>query len=130
MYKVLGIINIVLIVAITSPLWLRKLNQLFFHTKDPRFARVLKALRTLHKPFGIALVFFLIPIHGYLALGGLRLHTGLIAWIAALATAALGLAFFLSKKRALFKLHRWMALAFILLIAVHLLFPSLLSYIG
>ncbi len=129
MYKVLGIINIVLIVVVTSPYWLRKLNQWLFHIKSPKFNAVLRVLRKFHKPLALALI-VIIPIHGYLALGSFRMHTGTIAWIAALVTVALGGTYYYTKKPAVFKWHKAMALVFVILVIVHLLFPSLFSYIG
>lgn len=126
MYGVLGWLNIALLAVITSPLWLRKLNGWVFHIPMKKFGRVLKVLRTLHKPLGIALV-VIIPIHGFLALGGIRLHTGTVAWAAGLAVVCVGLLYFFLRKPALLKTHRWLALAFVALAVVHLLFPWALS---
>ena len=80
-------------------------------------------LRVVHKPLGIAILVLAI-VHGILALGALRLHTGTIAGIMLIATAALGGSFYLLKKKPLFIAHRTMALLFVLFVLVHLIFPS------
>lgn len=126
MAGVLGWVNIALLAVITSPLWLRKLNQWIFHIPMKKLGKVLKVLRAIHKPLGIALV-VMIPVHGFLQLGGLRLHTGTVAWAAGLAVVCVGLLYFFLRKPALLKTHRWLALAFVALAVVHLLFPWLLS---
>ncbi len=126
MYQVLGYLNIALLVVITAPYWLKKLNLWLFHWKGKGFQATLKFLRKLHKPLGLALVLLAI-LHGYLALGTLRLHTGSLAWIILLVTVALGGAFYRLKKAPLFKWHKAFALLVVLFTAIHLLVPGLLS---
>ena len=126
MYQILGYINVALLVVITAPYWLKKLNQWLFHWKGKSYQSALKTLRKLHKPLGISLVLISV-VHGYLALGAFRLHTGSLAWIMLLITASLGIAFYRLKKAQLFKWHKAFALIVTVFTAVHLLFPGLLS---
>lgn len=127
LYKVFGIINIVLIVVVTAPYWLRILNTKVLHIKKPWFQKLLKILRPLHKVLAVALLIS-IGIHGYLALGGeLRLHTGLLAGIGFLFTVILGIMYYYLRKPVLLKAHRICVLVSIILVAIHLLFPNLLS---
>ena len=123
MYKFLGYLNIALIVVITAPYWLRKLNEWFFHTKKPGFQKLLKGLRRLHKPLALLLLVD-VALHGYLALGGFRWHTGTVAALGFLLTALFGLLFYLRKKPALLKWHKALALLSVLLVAIHLLWPN------
>ncbi len=87
-----------------------------------------KTLRVAHKPAGAALG-ILALIHGILALGTLRLHTGSIVWILALLTAILGGMFYRKKKAPLFRWHKRLALATALLTLVHLIFPYALCHL-
>lgn len=128
MYKILGIVNVVLLAVMTSPFWLRVLNDRLFHIKGEALGKGIKVLRKIHKPLG-ALIIVIAMIHGYLALGTIRLHTGLLVLVAILVTASLGGSFYLFKKRNLFLWHRRMVLIVILLLLLHLFFPSALYYI-
>lgn len=124
-YKFIGIINALLLVILLMPFLLNALNRKWFKTKNETYRKVLKGLRTIHKPTGIALALFGV-IHGWMALGGLRLHTGTLLYAAILVQAALGGAFYKTKRKNLFKAHRLMALAVVLLFLLHRLAPSAL----
>ncbi len=125
-YIVLGWINFSLFVLTAAHFWLRFLNKRFFHSKSKKFLGLLKTLRIIHKPIGIALV-GLVFLHGYLALGTIRPHTGLMAATAMATAAALGAAYFFSRKKVFFSLHRWAVLVIACLIVLHLIFPNLLT---
>lgn len=125
MYKILGIISLILVIVITSPFWLRTLNSWTVKTKDKRFFYLLKFLRKLHKPLGLALA-VLVIWHGTLAWGWSRLHTGHLALIGFLITVILGGAYYKLKNKKLFKAHKLMALISVLLLVLHRLWPSAL----
>ena len=126
MVKFLGYLNIGLLAVVLAPYLVRKLNQWFIHSKGPGFGKLMKVLRALHKPAAVLLVASVV-LHGWLALGGFRLHTGTVAAVGLLLTALCGLLFYLLRKPPLLVAHRVLALVSVVLIAVHLLFPSLLS---
>ena len=128
MYKTLGIISLILVILITAPYWLRMLNSWIFRTKDKRFMSLLKFLRKLHKPLGLALVAIALW-HGYQALGGLRLHTGLLAFAGFIITACFGGIYYKTKQKKFFKAHKIMALVSVSLLALHLIWPSALWYL-
>jgi hypothetical protein len=128
LYSVLGFTNIALLAVMTSPFWLRFLNERFFHKKGGSYAKAIKILRALHRPLG-AVIIVIAAIHGYLALGTIRLHTGVLVFLALLVTATLGGSFFLFKKKPLFLWHRRMVLVVLLLLLIHLLFPNALYYL-
>lgn len=133
MYGISGYINIILFAVITSPFWLRFLNKYIFKSKAKAFTDTLAFLRKLHKP--LAVVFLLWGLyHGYTKWGMLYpggvlppLHTGMLVWLATAVTAALGLTFLITKKKTVFKAHKIAALCIILLLAIHRLFPYLIS---
>ncbi len=128
MYKILGLISATLLVVITSPYWVRRLNQWIFHIKGKGFTDFVKTLRKIHKPLGIALVLIAL-YHGYLALGTLRLHTGSIAWGLVLVTAILGALFYKKKKAVYFTWHKRMALITVLFVLLHLFVPNAVYYL-
>jgi len=118
-YKVFGFINIALVVLATSPYWVRKLNQWFFHRKGPGFTKLMKVLRVAHKPLAVALLASIV-VHGWLAVGAVRLNTGTLAGSLFIITAVFGLLFYLMHKLPLLKWHRALALVAVLAMAVHL----------
>jgi hypothetical protein len=122
-YAVLGWVNVAAVIVMTLPYWLRLLNKHAFKGKNAALARVSKVLRAVHKPLGLALA-ALVIVHGILALGALRLHTGTLAGVALIVTAALGAAFYFRKKKPLLTAHRAAALLLALLVLAHLIFPS------
>lgn len=128
MYKVLGIITVIVLVLVTAPYWLRLLNKHLLHLPPKRLTPVMKVLRAMHKPLGIALL-LIAAIHGYLALRALRWHTGTLVFLAFAATVSLGIAFYRKKKPALFKWHKRLALVSVLLVLLHLIFPGALYYL-
>ncbi|WP_333652459.1 hypothetical protein [Lacrimispora sp.] len=128
MYKILGIINVLLIIVITSPYWLRRLGQRFFPKRKIASTKLIKVLRAVHKPFGLCLLLITL-IHGYLALGAFRLHTGTLVGIMVLVTVVLGLLFYRKKKAVFFKWHKRAALLMVLLTLLHLFFPNAIYYI-
>jgi cytochrome b561 len=124
MYKILGIINVILVVIITSPFWLRTLNKWTIKTKDKRFLDLIKFLRKLHKPFAILLALNIL-VHAYLALNGtFRLHTGLLAYIGFLLTVTVGGIYYKKKGKTLFKIHKTLALTSVVLVLIHLAWPE------
>lgn len=128
MYILIGRLNLALLLIMTAPYWLRFLNAHTLHLQGGTYARVVRLLRRIHKPLG-GVILILALIHGYLALGSFRIHTGTLLWLSIAATASLGLAFFLSKKKALFVWHKRMVLVSILLLLLHLIFPSAIYYL-
>jgi len=128
LYKILGIINVLLIIVITSPYWLRRLGQRFFPKRKIASTKLIKVLRAVHKPFGLCLLLITL-IHGYLALGAFRLHTGTLVGIMVLVTVVLGLLFYRKKKAVFFKWHKRAALLMVLLTLLHLFFPNAIYYI-
>lgn len=125
-FRQLGYLNVFILGLLLLPYILNTLNQKVFKTKSPVFRRVMKALRSLHKPLGVAFVASAL-IHGYMAMGGIRLHTGTLLYGAVLIQVILGGAFYRKKKKELFRAHRIMAMVVAGLFLLHWLVPSALS---
>ena len=128
MYSVLGWINVAILGVILAPFALNFLNRKFIKTNSRGYAETVKFLRRLHKPLGAFMAVFAL-VHGYMAMGGLRLHTGSLLYVSIFATALLGGSFYRFKKRALFQWHKRMALVSFLLLLLHLFYPSALWYL-
>ena len=122
-YELMGWLSVWTLAVMLMPYLLRFANNRFFHWKGKTYNKILKGLRTVHKPLG-AVLLVAIAVHGTLALGGLRLHTGSILGSSLFITATLGVLFHLYKKKALFLWHKRMAAVTVLLFAVHFFFPS------
>jgi hypothetical protein len=128
MYSILGWVNATLLVLILIQFILNYSNRKFIKTDNVTFKKVQKLFKTIHKPLGIALA-ILGPIHGYLALGGLRLHTGSLLYLSLIITAILGGTFYRLRKKVFFLWHKRFAALTVLLLLVHLIFPDALWYI-
>lgn len=124
MYKILGIANIVLLALVTAPYWVRKMTGILFTKVKLGRTTLMKVLRTLHKPAGVG-VLLITLIHGYLALGSFRLHTGTLAGLSVVITVILGVVYSVKRTRALFKAHKLVALITVLLTLLHLIKPDL-----
>ncbi|NLV51363.1 MAG: hypothetical protein GXY20_11800 [Clostridiales bacterium] len=129
LYSILGFANIALIIIGTSPFWVRSLGNLLFPKRNVQTNKLVKKLRVLHKPLGACLLIVVI-VHGYLALGTPRIHTGTLLGIFVLVTVVLGAIFTKVKKPALFKWHRLIAVLSVLLVILHLLAPNALRFIS
>ncbi len=128
MYELLGGLNVLFLAVMTAPYWLRFLNQRTPHLKGGAYGKTIKVLRAIHKPLGIAII-LIAAVHGYLALGAFRLHTGTILGTSVLLTAVLGAAFFFTKKKAVFGWHKRLAMLSVVLLLVHLIFPGAVYYL-
>jgi hypothetical protein len=88
----------------------------------------MKFLRPAHKVLGICFLAVTL-VHGWLAWGSLRIHTGTLAAIMLLVTVIFGALFYWKKKKILFKLHKTSALIMVLLILLHLFVPNAIYYL-
>ncbi len=128
MYRILGWINIALVSVMILPFILTFINIKILHTKNSKFQNFIKLLRRLHKYLGAVLLIFA-GVHGYLALGALRFHTGTILGIIVIITATFGITFKYVRKKPLFLFHKIFAALLITLLIVHLIIPSAVFYI-
>lgn len=126
-FRVLGWVSVALAVIASAPYWLRTLNSWTFKTRDKRFLKLLKTLRPIHKVAGLLLAVIAL-YHGYLALNqNIKLHTGLLVYIAFFLTALLGVIHYFKKDKRVFKGHKAMVVISFLLFILHLLAPWMLG---
>lgn len=128
MYAILGILSLIFLIGAVMPYLVRSINRRLFKGKNKFLIQCGKWLRKIHKPFGTGMV-VVAMIHGYMAMGALRLHTGTLAWFMCVVTAILGVLFYKKKKAVYFVWHKRAALCTVILTAVHLFFPGALYYL-
>lgn len=127
-FKVLGWFNAISLFIILAPFILNFLNRKLFKNKSKEIRDLVKTLRKIHKPLGLVLIFTGI-IHGYMALGGLRLHTGTLLYISLILTGAMGGSFYRTKKKKFFTWHKRFAALTVGLLILHLVYPSAVYYL-
>lgn len=127
-YKFFAWLNVVLLAIQLIPYLMVLLNKHILKTKSESYRNVIKGFRKYHKQTGIALLATGL-IHGYLALGAFRLHTGTILYLAILLSAILGGAFYRKKEKRFLKVHRAMALIITALFLLHRLAPNAMFYL-
>jgi len=128
MYSILGWLNVLIIGALVAPYILKILNKNFIKSKSNKIKNTIKLLRRFHKPLGISLAVIAL-IHGYLALGSLRIHTGSILYVLIIITAVLGGSFYKLKKRILLTWHKRFVLISLLFLLIHLFYPNAIYYL-
>lgn len=128
MYSILGYVSVGLLVLLVLPYVLRIINTKFLK-RNKRVNNVIKFLKKYHKLFGAAALIISL-IHGYMALGGLRLHTGSLVFMSMALAAITGMLFAKKKKKILLTLHRAFSALSIALLGLHYFFPSALYYMG
>lgn len=128
MYKILGWINAILLVLIIAQFILNYTNRNFIKTDNKTFKKIQKLFKLIHKPLGITLA-ILGLIHGYMALGGFRLHTGSLLYLSLFITAILGGSFYKLRKKVFFLWHKRIAALTVLLLMVHIFFPDAIWYL-
>ena len=127
-YSTFGWLSLIVFAIVLAPYFLNLINRKFIKTKNKTFFKVVKTLRSVHKPLGIALIIFGI-VHGYMALRSFRIHTGYLAYLSILITGILGGSFYKLKKIQLFVWHKRMAVVTVVLFILHFFFPSAMYYL-
>lgn len=127
-FRLLGWINAIALTIVLAPFVLNFINRKAFKNKNLGIRKIVSSLRKFHKPLGIILMVTGL-IHGYMALGTFRLHTGTILYLSIIITGALGGSFYRTKKRNFFVWHKRMAFLSVALLLLHYFYPSALYYL-
>lgn len=125
-YAFVGWTSVVLLGLLVLPFLLSRINQYVFKPQSKGLRSFIKFLRKLHKPLGILFVIIAF-VHGWLALGAFRLHTGWALYISLLLTVIFGGSFYRLKKKKLFVLHKVFAGVTVLLFLLHFFKPYAFS---
>jgi predicted heme/steroid binding protein len=119
--SILGIVNAILAIIGGALFSLRRINRYGFSNKNATIKRLLKPLSKAHPYIGTTLVITAL-IHGMLALGTLlKLHTGPVAWVVLVLMMGLATIGKRYKFRYWLKLHRGLAIVFVIMIILHIL---------
>jgi predicted ferric reductase len=128
MIRFLGWLNISLLVIMVLPFLLRQFHMRVRRFRGKWYPKLMKVLRKVHKPLGIAIV-LLALLHGLLVFGGFRLHTGTLEWFAIVLVAAFGATFYFTKKKAFLVWHRYLIVLLLAMVLLHQIFPGALYYL-
>jgi hypothetical protein len=123
-YEFLGNLSAIILFFQISLFVLRRVYK-YIPKKPQWFPPILKFLKNAHIYTGVALL-FLGLIHGFLALGTLRLHTGLILWLGIL-FAFIGFLFKKKIGKRWIAYHRIFGFVIIILYFVHYYLPWLIK---
>lgn len=127
MFSILGYVSTALLIVLVMPYVLRVANKKYFKNND-KVKKVVKELKKWHKPAGVLLAIVSL-VHGYMAFGGFRLHTGSLLYLAIFVVIVFGALFGYKKKKIFLDMHKAFVVVAVILLAVHLLFPSALYYL-
>ena len=125
MYKILGWLNVFILLIIIMPCMLIFYNKLLKNI-SLKLLFVIMFLKKFHKPLGIILLFMPL-IHGYMALGEISFHTGSILYVCILLSIIHGAIYSQFRKRFHFVLHKLLAALSFVLFFLHLFYPWALS---
>lgn len=118
--KFLGFVNVTLLFLLLSPFILRRINKHFYNNKNNTLKKTIATLSKAHMYFGFILLISAL-VHGYMALGELRLHSGVILWFWVLMQVILGNIAKKTKKPYLFKVHRTIGVLTLVFLILHLI---------
>ena len=119
MIRALGWFNIALIGVSFLPFILRRFRKHVLKKPNKQLNAILKFLSKIHPFIGMALLITSF-IHGYLAVGLIRLHTGYVAWFLIVVMFAIRVWGKVSKSRYWLSLHRAVAMLLLLALLLHI----------
>lgn len=120
MVSFLGFINATLLALLLSPLVLRRINKQAFNNKNKILKKYAGLLSRYHMYFGFILLVNAF-VHGYMALGTIRIHSGYALWLVVLIQVSLGLYAKKKKKAKIFNIHRTIGIVSVLFLIIHLI---------
>lgn len=112
--------NVSLVLIQISMYTVRRINRYFFENKSRKLKKAANLIRKAHPYTGRLLVITGI-MHGYAMAGGLRIHSGYVAWTIILVTAFWGWAGPRYSIKNWLKVHRTLALIIVAAAAFHVL---------
>ena len=120
MVSFLGLMNATLLILLLSPFLIRRINKYFYKNKNKILRNYAGSLSKIHMYFAYILLITAF-VHGYMALGTIRLHSGYILWTFVFTQIILGNMSKKIKKSYLFKIHRVVGLTSLVFLIIHLI---------
>ncbi|MCD6322169.1 MAG: hypothetical protein J7L77_04010 [Clostridiales bacterium] len=119
-FKYLGWVNITLLVLIITHFILRRVNKYGFKNKNKLLRRISAFMSKVH-PYLTGLLLISAFFHGFNLAGGIRLHSGYIAFVAILLQASFGTLVKFKKKKPILITHRIIGLLLVASVFVHVI---------
>lgn len=119
-YKYLGWVNIGLLTLIISHFILRRINKYGFGNKN-KFLRKISIFMSKIHPYLTGVLVITAFLHGYNLAGGIRLHSGYIAFLVILMQAIFGVLVKYRKKKPILITHRIIGIALVASVITHVL---------
>ncbi len=123
--RILGWFNIALVGVSFLPFLLRRFRKYVLKKPNKHLNAILKFLSKIHPFIGITLLITSF-LHGYLALGTIKLHTGYVAWFLVLVMFSIRVWGKVSKSRYWMSLHRAVAMLLLLALLLHIFARSII----
>lgn len=120
LWKYLGWVNIGLLVLIISHFVLRRVNKLALANKNKVLRKVSTTMSKIH-PYLTGLLLVSAFLHGFNLAGGIRFHSGYIAFLAILLQSFFGTLVKITKKKPILITHRIIGLLLITAVITHVL---------
>lgn len=117
-FKYLGWVNITLLVLIITHFILRRVNKYGFKNKNKLLRRISIFMSKIH-PYITGLLLISAFFHGYNLAGGIRFHSGYIAFAAILLQACFGALVKFKKKKSILITHRIIGLILVASVLAH-----------
>lgn len=118
LWKNLGWVNIGLLVLVISHFVLRRVNKFAFANKNKGLRKVSVIMSKIH-PYITGLLLISAFLHGFNLAGGIRFHSGYLAFAAILLQSIFGVLVKLKKKKLILVTHRIIGLALVISVILH-----------
>ncbi len=120
LFRNLGWVNLGLLVVITMHFVLRRINRYALGNKNKFLKKASRVIASIH-PYVTGLLLVSAFLHGYNMVGGIRLHSGYIAFAVILLQAILGAVVKKYYKKPVLMVHRFTGLALVTAVAIHVI---------
>lgn len=120
LFKYLGWVNISLLLLIITHFILRRINKYGFNNKSKQLRRTAVFMSKIH-PYIVGLLLVTAFLHGYNLAGGIRLHSGFIAFAVILIQSGFGVLVKYVKKKPVLIVHRITGLLLVISVLIHVI---------
>lgn len=118
LFRSLGWVNIGLLVLVITHFLLRRINKYTLGNKNKFLKKASKFMSNIH-PYISGLLLISAFLHGYNLVGGIRLHSGFIAFSVILLQMILGVIVKKTFKKPILYIHRFTGIAIVVTVIVH-----------
>lgn len=120
LYRNLGWVNIGLLIMIIMHFILRRVNKYTLNNKNQFLKKSSKFMSAIH-PYISVLLLISAFLHGYNMVGGIRLHSGFIAFAVILLQMIFGTVVKYAFKKPVLYIHRFTGIAIVITVTIHVI---------